>query len=957
MTIALCVAFFVSGASALVFETLWFSQAGLAFGNSVWASSLVLSAFMGGLALGSWLAVRLGDRLGPPIRTYAGLEILIAVSGVLLVLGLPSLGMVAAPLLESFLGVPWILNPLRLLFAFVLLLFPSTAMGLTLPLLARALVRADSNFGRVLGRLYGWNTLGAVFGAILAELFLVEALGIRGAAFAAGSMNLLAATGALLAMWSFRRQVAGFQDAGVPDLQWTSATRWLAAAFLSGFALLALEVVWFRFLLLYVIGSSMSFSVMLAVVLSGIAFGGLFASVWLRINANAFRYSMAVSFAAGVLCTACYGLFPRVVEPFGQQALRSLFEVLLVSIPLMFPVSFLSGVFFTLVGTALRETCPSAASTTGVLTLANTTGAALGALAGGFVLLPIAGVERSLLLLTFLYGAIGILVLRKHAAPTRVLIPAIGTYVLAIVLFPAGAMGERHMVTAAARWAGTAEWRVVDMREGVSETIIYVEEMIFGKPQYHRLVTNSLSMSSTRFNARRYMKLYVYLPVAIHPNPTDALLISYGVGSTAKAMTDSETFERIDVVDISKDILEMNSVVFPDTSENPLYDPRVNVHIEDGRYFLQTTEETYDLITGEPPPPEIAEVVNLYTREYFQLMYERLEQGGIVTYWLPLHGLSDRSAKSIIRAFADVFTDASLWHGWREDVMLVGTRGAEQYPVSVEWFERQWRQPLIANEMKSVGLEEPEQVGALFIGDYDFLERLTEGIPPLVDNYPKRILADSVLGQGGSVLYASLKDTEAARQRFSTSELIRDLWPDPLIERTVPYFEYHGIIEDLIDLVGHPLTKDLDDLHTIMTETSLTAPALWFLGSVSDVQAGLDHLTPEERALPVWQYHIGAGLLSERNYLEAAATLRRAEENQDLFAAARLFRVYALCLAGQREAAAELLQDAYPNLSQDPHLERWWVFLYDTFGIDPRWGIANGRNTEQSTTPSHGEKG
>ena len=135
MTVVLCAIFFISGASALIFEALWFHQAGLAFGNSVWASSLVLSGFMGGLALGSATAVWRGDRLGPPVRAYAVLEVVIAISGVSLVFLLPSLGAVTNPLLEIFISQPWVLNPLRLFFAFAFLLIPSTAMGLTLPLL------------------------------------------------------------------------------------------------------------------------------------------------------------------------------------------------------------------------------------------------------------------------------------------------------------------------------------------------------------------------------------------------------------------------------------------------------------------------------------------------------------------------------------------------------------------------------------------------------------------------------------------------------------------------------------------------------------------------------------------------------------------------------------------------------------------------------------------------------
>src|SRR6185369_12378957 len=134
-------------------------------------------------------------------------------------------------------------------------------------------------------------------------------------------------------------------------------------------------------------------------------------------------------------------------------------------------------------------------------------------------------------------------------------------------------------------------------------------------------------------------------------------------GNTAKALTDSTGVESIDLVDLSRDILAMAPIVFPDPREQPLRDPRMHIHIEDGRYFLQTTDRYFDLITGEPPPPGIAGVENLYSREYFQLIHDRLANQGIVTYWLPLADLSDVSAKAILRAFCDVFDDCSLWNG------------------------------------------------------------------------------------------------------------------------------------------------------------------------------------------------------------------------------------------------------------------------------------------------------
>jgi predicted membrane-bound spermidine synthase len=935
MTLILCAIFFVSGASALIFETLWFHQAGIAFGNSVWASSLVLSGFMGGLALGSAAAVWRGDRLGPPVRTYAVLELIIAVSGVSLVFLLPSLGTLATPVLKPFISQPWVLNPLRLLLAFAFLLIPSTAMGLTLPLLTKALVMADPNFGRVLGRLYGWNTLGAVMGAVVAETHLVKILGIHGSALTAGSLNIIAAVSAALLYRHFRGLAAPTAEAGTKTLQWSGSRSWLGAAFLSGFALLALEVIWFRFLLLFVVGTSLSFAVMLAVVLAGISLGGLFAAFWLRLRPDSYRYAVAISVTSGLLCAGTYALFPTILAPFAGASIIGFGPVLKISIPLMFPVSFLSGIFFTFVGTALRRDFPTATATTGVLTFANTVGATLGAFAGGFLLLPLLGMEASFFLMALLYGAIGLLVFTKCQAPRQVLYPIGAVFVLSLVLFPWGAMFREHLMIPAGRWSAAHPWQVLGVREGVSETILYIEELIFGKRQHVRLVTNSYSMSSGQFNARRYMKLYAYLPVALHPDPRNVLLISYGVGSTAKALTDTESIAAIDVVDISRDILEMNSLVFPDPAELPLNDSRVRVHIEDGRYFLKTTDETYDLITGEPPPPPMAGVVNLYTREYFQLVRERLNEGGFVTYWLPLHSLGDGSAKAIIKAFLDVFPDASLWHGWIEDIMLVGTRDARG-PVSVERFEQQWRDPRVADELKAVGLERPEQLGALFIGDANYLRDLTRDDLPLVDNFPQRILSDSALGTGSSGLYRSLTDTEAAQARFTASPLIDNLWPASAIQATLPYFEFQRIVNELIDMSGHPFDKSIDDLHLVITQSMLTAPIMWFMGTSSDAQRALESLSPDEREVPVRQYHAAARLISERRFEEALELLHRAEGNQNLFSSARMFRTYLLCLLQRIDDARWLALDTYPILQQDSRLESWWDLLAETCGVDPR---------------------
>ncbi len=973
MTALLYTIFFASGASALVFETLWFRQAGLALGNSVWASSLVLAGFMGGLALGNAIAARYGDRLRNPVRMYAIAEIAIAVTGVGLVYLFPILGSVLAPWLRGLLDQPWALNPLRLAIAFLLLLIPSTAMGITLPLLTNALAGRDPHFGRVLGRLYGWNTLGAMFGVFIGETYLIAAYGVRGTALIAGMLNMFAAA---VAAWlsvagsesrddSTRISMSGADFSGPRSVRESShhpsltpRTRWLAAAFLSGFCLLALEVVWFRFLVLFVKGHSGAFPVMLGIVLAGIALGGLAASLWSP--AGDLRSASSVAFSAGLLCVISYAAFPRFLLPLALSTITRPLEILQIGVPLMFPVSFLSGILFTLVGAALRSHLTSESETAGVLTLANTTGAALGSLTEGFVLLPVLGMERSLFLIAGLYGGIGVILWRpvkgrptKPAASRRIAHATAAMFLVGLALFPFGSMQERLLPIPVKRWAEVdADRRVMAVREGLTETVIYFERLVTGKPASHVMLTNSFSMSTTGYGVRRYQKLYVYWPMAVHPDLRRALLIGYGVGNTAKAMTDSSSLETIDVVDLSRDILAMNRLVYPIEADLPLRDPRVRVHIEDGRYFLQTSAQRFDLITGEPPPPGIAGVENLYTREYFQLLHDRLADRGIATYWLPLSDLSDVSTRAILRAFCDVFEDCSLWNGSGTNLMMVGTRDvrgsgptAVGGPVSEEEFSRQWNTPSVVAEMRRLGIERPEQLGALFIGDADYLRRLTAGSASLTDDDPKLIEASFSSLEAGSRLLGSVTDIAAARQRFQDSPLIKRLWPARLLTASLPYFEFQDVINAHMygELVKSP--PAIEDVHRVVTRSSLSTPVVWRLASSSDIQRVVADATPEELANPLLQFHLGIRLIADRNYAAAADALSRAEQLPDVSDNAFALHIYALCMSGETRQAEDLIKEPFAQflrasgVSADPKqasLPPFWLWMKNTFGIDPR---------------------
>jgi spermidine synthase len=932
MLLALCAIFLLSGASALVFETLWFYQAGLAFGNSVWASSLVMAGFMGGLAVGNALAARVGDRLAGPVRVYAVLEVLIAVTGVGLVMLLPQLTALLAPLLGVLHDAPWLLNPLRLVFAFALLLVPASAMGMTLPILTRALTRADDGFGHVLGRLYAWNTAGAVLGTLLAETILIGALGIRSTAYAAGALNLVAAAAA-----AFIATRMGPSEPATKRLVASnpaSAWPWLTAAFLSGFSLLALEVVWFRFLSLFVHTSTEAFAFMLAIVLAGIASGGAVASAWLRRKHEAHAHTATVIFGAGVLCVATYAAVPWVISTMAVRPLRSAAEILRLGIPLMLPVSLLSGAIFTLLGSSLRAHLPTVVTTAGVLTLANTLGAALGAFVGGFVLLPQLGMERSFFALALLYMATGALLLLRAEGGRRLALIAGAAALASLVLFPFGSMESRHVRRTLAPY-GSPPAEQVSMREGIVETILYIEDRVMGRPHHYRMVTNSFSMSGTPVVGRRYMKLYVYWPVAINPELKSALLISFGVGSTAKALVDTPQLESIDIVDISPEIVEMSGIVFPSEAEHPLHDPRVRLHIEDGRYFLESTDQRFDLITGEPPPPGIAGVASLYTREYFELVRERLSDGGIATYWLPLAVLTDQSALGITGAFCEAFEDCSLWHGMGPDLMLVGTRGTLKQPSSAA-FSRQWQDPNVVDELVSLGFEFPEQMGALFIGDADYLRQLSRDVPPLTDDQPKRITAPASSAENQRAVFGGWFDTEAARKRFHSSPLIQRLWPPELTKGADEHFS----TQMLNDAIGRQLSFDwaqrFSALDLVLSNSRLTSLPGWLLSSDVDMQRIAADIPSGDPAEAEAQYHLGVRSLANRDYAAAAAHMADSARSPALYHRATAIRIFALGMGGDHEAAQRIAAAEYERMGSGGPLVAYWTWLRERFGIDPQ---------------------
>jgi spermidine synthase len=918
MAALLNLAFFSSGAAALLFEALWLRRAGVMLGSSVWASSIVLAAFMTGLAVGNALAVRWAARVARPLRAYALLELGAAVAGTAVVLAMPALTPGLAPLFRALGDAADATNLLRLAVAFALVLLPTTAIGMTLPMLTRALSRDDRDFGSVLGRLYAWNTLGGALGAVAGELWLIAPLGLRGTALFAAGLGALAAA---LAWWISRRRPpevqAAPETARRPDrARMPRSWRLLAAAFLSGANLLALEVIWFRFLQLFLFGTTLTFAFMLAVILVGVGAGGLVASLWLRRDPAAHRFLPAVAGGAVLATTASYAFF----SPWHGGAAFFIAQpgaTAVLSLRLMLATSMVSGILFTLQGAALRRELPGAGETAGQLTLANTLGAMIGALGAGFVLLPVLGIERSIFALAVVYGAVAALC---HGS-RRVRLASLAAVALALLAFPHGAIGTRHLRTSLSRFLDEPT-RVVALREGVNQTTVLLRTEWGGEPIAHRLVTNGHSMSGTDLTDRRYMKLFVNWALAVNPRIRHALVISYGLGSTAKALTDTRALIGIQVVDPSREILEMASAVFP-PGQSPLDDPRVQVHVEDGRFFLRTSTRSFDLITGEPPPPKAAGIVNLYSREYFQLLHDRLSAGGLATYWLPVEELDEDDARAVVGAFCAAFGDCSLWTGAGAHWMLAGTRGLGERAAEAE-FAAQWRDDLVGPELVALGIEVPEQLGATFLADAEQLAPWIAGIAPLDDDHPHR-LSPHRPDPARQDFIERWMDVEQAAARFERSRLVRSLWPPGLRERTRDKFATQRLVNAVTQL---PIRRPgLEDLRDLLADSTLRTLPVLVAGSSPVLQQISLRAWARGARSPSLQGQMAIDALARRDYAAAAERFAAAATpgGPDM-TDARMYQAFALMMAernGEARAVLAALGQAPPASPETAQGLRW----------------------------------
>ena len=773
VALALCV---LSGLAALVYEVVWMRALTFVFGVSAHATATVLCAFMAGLAVGSWAARARAAAATRPLRLYALLEAGIGLWSLLLPWMLEAATPLYAVVHRVAGGHPPMVNGARFLIAGALLFVPAALMGATVPVLARVAVRRDATVGADLALLYGLNTLGAVLGTLIAGFVLLGPLGMMGTTLVAAAVN------AVVALVAWRRGSGALRppSIGAPAgpgergsageaIDTGLARLLLAVSCLSGFTALGWEVLWTRLLVFYVHNSTYAFSAMLAIFLFGLAAGSLLvsrAADRVRDPARAFG-TIQVGIAMAALAAVhvytrlpeAAGLFTRVVPIRSVAAAWAL--VFLQAGLIMLPSCLLMGAAFPLAARALAGSAHGASRGLATLYAVNTLGTVGGALITGFVLVPLLGLGRTATALVLTSLLAGAALWRARPAPARppralrwVLLAALA--VAAPIAVPThlfrDALERRFGRVLYYKDQATDTVAVAETRPGLldSRTIFYADG---------RGTAGIFSAPENRVSG--------HLPMLLHPDPQAALVICFGVGNSLAAVG-RHPAGRIHCVELSPGVVEA-APLFQATNRDILSDPRVRLTVEDGRTHLLSTDESYDVVTLEPPEMHTAGVVNLYTREFYELVRRRLRPGAVVCQWLNIRKMEEREFRMLLAAFRAVFPHTTLWQPPKcFGVLLVGTDGPLR--VDLPRFLNRFADPRVRGDLQEVRLGDPLDFLSQFLMGEARTAAYTGDARPVTDDrtwvdfaVPRSVAADFAVAGFFAGLNIEVRDAAGGR--------------------------------------------------------------------------------------------------------------------------------------------------------------------------------------------------
>lgn len=670
--------FFLSGAAALIYEISWTRQIGLLFGHTVHAAAIVLASYFAGMAIGYLLGAKCSSRMSP-LKGYAIAEVVVAAWAFVI----PAILLLS----ESSIIAPWfshssfaLQTATRAVFSFLLLLPATIALGVTLPMMASYLSGNDpgqlSNFrnSSQITLAYALNTAGALLGVLAATFFTLVVVGVRTSSYVAAGLSVLCA----LVAWSLangnrREAQAEVSEQGCQSTPDSRRWAFSALAFLSGFGILALQVLYTRMFSLVFHNSTYTFGIVVAVFLASLAIGAAITSrLQRRFAANRL---IGVTTGLGALATAgSVVIFVALTDlkyfSSGDSFLQYMIgAILLVSIVIAPAITCL-GMMLPQVW-VLAAQSGTAARVVGNLTAANTLAAGLGALVASFVMLVWIGLWQSIVSISGLF-LLAALILLWQAKQTRfaslIVVLTATVSVLALQSQTESEFNRReYHERLVQRWNSSYGWiDVVQNEQTGSFKIRQNLHYRFGK---------------TGSNVREYRQAHI--PILLHESPNEVLFLGLGTGLTAGGAIPHPDVESIVAVELIPEVVDAVRMISK-YNYNVADDPKVDIQIDDARHYLLANDEQFDVIISDLFVPWESETGYLYTVEHYEIALQRLKPDGMFCQWLPLYQLGPSEFELIANSFASVFPSTTIWWAQLETtspvVCLIGT----QSPLNVD---------------------------------------------------------------------------------------------------------------------------------------------------------------------------------------------------------------------------------------------------------------------------------
>jgi spermidine synthase len=784
---ALLLLFIGSGCAALIYEVVWFQLLQLSVGSSAVSLGILLGIFMAGMCLGSLLLPRLVSARYHPLRVYGTLELGIGAFGLIVLMIVPLVG----GFYTTIAGTGQASLFLRAIVAGVCLLPPTILMGATLPAIGRW-VKATPTGIAWLGYFYGGNITGAVIGCVLAGFYLLRLYDMPTATYVAVSLNVVVALlGFAIARVTPYVPAAAEESVVSPSPE--SRLVYVAIA-LSGLTALGAEVVWTRILSLLFGATTYAFSLILAVFLVGLGIGS-------TIGADLARRVRSPRIALGwcqlLLCvtiawaawTTGESLPYWPINPSISTDPSYNFQLdLMRAIWVLLPSTMLWGASFPLALGAVARHTPDPGRLVGGVYAANTVGAIVGALVSGLVLLGTVGSQVTQQALIGVAAMSGLLLLvglapgegaqeglRPRAVALLVAAVCVGAILLARAVPPLPGL-----LVAYGRFSAT--WvnvnQIVYVGEGVTAAVA-VSRTPDGVVNYHNA---GKIQASSEPQDMRLQRMLGHITTLVPKSPARVLVIGCGAGVTAGAVSVDPLVQQETIAEIEPLVPRVVSTYFSEHNFDVVRNPKVRVHLDDARHYLLTTDERFDAITSDPLDPWVKGAATLYTREFFQVVKDHLNPGGVVTLFVQLYESNDAAVKSEVATFLEAFPNGAVFantvNNQGYDLVLFGQLGNE--PIDVDAVQARLASPegaRIRQSLAEIGINSAVELFGTYAGSrLDMANWLRDAVINTDRNLRLQYLAGLGLNlyQSAPIYQHMIADTKYPEHLFAGSQSTLD---------------------------------------------------------------------------------------------------------------------------------------------------------------------------------------